>query len=164
MKIKNVILLCGLAVAFAAASVWVFLSGGNNAKAVRTKFRLGGLLLTVSSMLSLTSCKGGFIGGPTCYDTVAPQCILLTTGDDSQAVKVGDTVEISIRYSPYEVHSYKIFTNPENVIQSGKLESVDGSYKITIQPTEHRGAVEVEIYGVDDEGEYRIGGGSLRIE
>lgn len=71
MKIRYAIVLAALAVAFAAVSVWVFLSGGKNARSIRAKFRLGGMMLTVSSLLSMASCTSCH-PQPTCYDQ--PMC------------------------------------------------------------------------------------------
>lgn len=70
MKIKYAIVYAALAVAFVAVSLWVILSGGKNAKAVKAKFRLGGLMLAVASLLAMTSCAGrGGVFQPMCYDT-----------------------------------------------------------------------------------------------
>ena len=46
MRIKYFFIYIGIGIAFAAVSLWVILSGGNNAKAIRAKYKLGGALLT----------------------------------------------------------------------------------------------------------------------
>ena len=48
MKTKAFIVYVALGVAFAAVSLWVFLSKGKNAKAIRTKYKLGGAFLPES--------------------------------------------------------------------------------------------------------------------
>lgn len=163
MKIKYIIILSGLAVAFAAVSLWVFLSGGNNAKAIRTKFKLGGLMLTVSGMLSLTGCEGGPGPGVMCYDPVAPQYVLLSSAT-SRTVKVGDIVGITIKDSPYQSHSYKFLVDGKEVLQSGELGKEDGNYEITVEPTEYKGDIYLVVYGVFDGQEYELAEFPLRIE
>lgn len=72
---KRTFALVGLAilgVAFAAVSLWVMLSGGRSARAVRTKFRLGGIMLTLTTMISLTACGSGDEYGVSCYDPAPP--------------------------------------------------------------------------------------------
>ena len=60
-----------MGIAFVGASLWVMLSGGRSAKAIRAKFRLGGAILTLVSFTSLTSCEnGGFM--VSCYDPAPP--------------------------------------------------------------------------------------------
>ena len=59
--------------AYLAVSAWVFLSKGGDRKAIRAKYRLGGILLTVWALLSLSSCDPA--AGPgeiMCYDPVVP--------------------------------------------------------------------------------------------
>lgn len=68
MRIKYAIIYAALAVAFVAVSLWVFLTRGKSAKAVKSKFRIGGLMLMVASMLAAASCTGCGIFQPTCYD------------------------------------------------------------------------------------------------
>ena len=72
---KRTFALIGLAilgVAFAAVSLWVMLSGGRSARAVRTKFRLGGIMLTLTTMISLSACVPGDEYGVSCYDPAPP--------------------------------------------------------------------------------------------
>lgn len=164
MRIKYIIMLSGLAVAFAAASLWVFISGGKNAKAVQTKFRLGGLMLTVTGMLSLTSCEGNLGGGVMCYDPVVPQYVQLTTSDNSSYVKAGDTIEVTITDSPYRSHSYKILIGNEDILQAGELGKENGSYKITIEPTEYKGNIDLAVYGLEDGKEIVLAYFSLRLD
>lgn len=164
MKIKYIIILSVLAVAFAAASLWVFLSGGKNAKAVKTKFRLGGLMLTVSGMLSLTSCEGGLGGEVMCYDPGPPQFVQFSALDKSGIVKVGDPIGVTIKDSPFKSHSYKLLVKGVDVIQSGELGDGDGSFQITIEPTDYRGDVLLNIFGIEEGKEFGIGAYLLHLE
>ena len=50
---KRALMIIGLGIAFVGASLWVMLSGGRSAKAIRAKFRLGGAILTLVSYLLL---------------------------------------------------------------------------------------------------------------
>lgn len=68
---KRTLMIIGLGIAFVGASLWVMLSGGRSAKAIRAKFRLGGAILTLVSFTSLASCEnGGFM--VSCYDPAPP--------------------------------------------------------------------------------------------
>ena len=66
---KRTIMLIGLGIAFVGASLWVMLSGGRSAKAIRAKFRLGGAILTLVSLTSLASCERVMVS---CYDPAPP--------------------------------------------------------------------------------------------
>ena len=61
---KRTLLLIGLGIAFIGVSLWVAMSRGRNARAIRAKYRLGGAIL---SLLAIVSCgpEGGIT---TCYD------------------------------------------------------------------------------------------------
>ena len=50
---KKTLLVIGLGTAFLAVSLWVWLSNGKSAKAVKAKFRLGGALLTLTGMMAI---------------------------------------------------------------------------------------------------------------
>lgn len=60
---KRTLSIIGIGAAFGAVSLWVWLTRGKNAKAVKAKFRLGGALLTLTSALSLVSCGGRPVQG-----------------------------------------------------------------------------------------------------
>ena len=71
MKAKYLIIYIVVGAAFLGVSLWVLLSNGKSAKAIRYKYKLGGIMLTAWSMLTFASCEGP---GPfvTCYDPVPP--------------------------------------------------------------------------------------------
>ena len=56
-------MIAGVGIAFAAVSLWVWIARGKSAAAVRTKYRLGGILLSLTvAATTLTAC-----GGASCY-------------------------------------------------------------------------------------------------
>ncbi len=65
---KKTLTFVALGAAFLAVSLWVWLSRGKNAKAVRAKFRLGGAIIALTSVVNLTSCGAGGPFGVDCYD------------------------------------------------------------------------------------------------
>ena len=78
MRTKYFLIYVFVGIAFLAVSAWVFLSGGQNAKAIRAKYRLGSILIMATAMLSVASCSiiegiiddGGMV---MCYDPVEPE-------------------------------------------------------------------------------------------
>ena len=68
MKSKYILLYVVVGIAFLGASAWVYITRSKNAKALRAKYRLGGILLTCMAMLSVASC--GEVPDPEvmCYD------------------------------------------------------------------------------------------------
>lgn len=152
MKIKYAIIYAALAVAFVAVSLWVILSGGHNAKAIRAKFRLGGLMLTISSMLTVASC-GGVGGGlfpVMCYDPAIPEYASFSTASGSNKVGVGDTINISVKdlsegkdtlfYGMRSIEAEK-----DTVFQQGQLGIGDGEYAVKIEETDFRGRFIIEV-------------------
>lgn len=125
MKTKYILLYAGLGTAFLAVSLWVLLSGGRSAKAVRTKYRLGGAMLTVWALLSSSNCGGP---GPfvTCYEPVPPEPITCTVqGKEGLDVSNGDVIRVECdrtMLSPYEALRVEIVQN-EKVLQSFPLNS-----------------------------------------
>lgn len=92
MKAKYILIYAGLGTAFLAVSLWVLLSGGRSAKAIRAKYRLGGAMLTVWAMLSASNCEGPglFV---TCYDPVMPDPVTYTVqGKEGMEVSSGDVI------------------------------------------------------------------------
>lgn len=156
MKIKSIFIYGALAVAFAAVCVWVFLSGGKNARAVRAKFRIGGLMLSISSMFLTAGCR--HIIQPTCYDTAAPEFVKIAQSNTTGDLKVGDVVLITVEYGQFTSYSYEINKGDSSeVLQSGDLVITDGSGTLTISPTDYKGPVTIVIYGSDGGGNTMAG-------
>lgn len=71
MKTKALLVYITLGAAFAAVSLWVFFSHGKNAKAIRTKYKLGGAMIAAWALLS---ASGQAPPPPevTCYEPPSP--------------------------------------------------------------------------------------------
>ena len=102
---KKTLAIVGLGTAFLAVSLWVWLSNGKSAKAVKAKFRLGGALLTLTGMMSLGSCTppGGTCYDPACYDPAPANEIWWTNADYRNEegvfeVRNGDQLTIHAQY------------------------------------------------------------------
>ena len=81
MKTKYYLIYVFVGIAFLAVSAWVFFSRGKNAKAIRAKYKLGGIMLMCMAMLSVASC--GEILNPgevMCYDPVPDYSFSVSTG------------------------------------------------------------------------------------
>ena len=88
MKAKYFLIYVVVGAAFLAVSLWVFLSGGNNPKAIHAKYKLGGILLIAWSIIATASCEkgplskiGGAIDGGEvmCYDPAPSDWVSFTT-------------------------------------------------------------------------------------
>lgn len=158
MKIKYIIIYSALAVAFAAVCAWVFLSGGRSARAIRAKFRLGGMLLTVGSILSFTSCAGG---GPfvTCYAVaLSNQVELNMPNPGSMNVKPGESIGVVVYGPSYSSYKYRISAAEGNIsIQSGML-PLDSESTGTIQlgQIDYKGSAVLTISGIQEAKEYEV--------
>ena len=143
MKFKHSVLYAVLAVAFVAVSLWVILSGGKSARAVRAKFRLGGLMLTISSMLTLPGCS---VFQPTCYDTVKEEIV---TFSGQTEVSVGGAIAFSVSDQTYSSYSYEIIDVQGNILQSGPVLLNKDLGMVVIGETTYRGPIAITIFGGD---------------
>ncbi|MCQ2136956.1 MAG: hypothetical protein MJY67_08590 [Bacteroidales bacterium] len=156
MKLKYSLLYALLAVAFAGACVWVFLSGGKSAKAIRAKFRLGGLMLTASSFLA-ASC-GGCSPTVTCYDTevmcydMPAQIVEFTLPEGSDGVlSAGDVVAVNIRCCEFKYLNYRVYSIVEGQEPGLLWEGAIGEDRIIpIKEVAYKGKIEIDIYGSDE--------------
>lgn len=108
---KRTLTLIALCSAFVAVSLWVWLSRGKNAKAVKAKFRLGGSIIALTSLLNLSSCGPDGPFGVDCYEPAPINEIYW--GDykyDEPNVKNGDEVEIDC----YAMTAHEIVVTIEN--------------------------------------------------
>lgn len=103
MKIKFFLIYVIVGAAFLGASLWVILSRGKSARAVRTKYRLGGIMLSAAAVLSAPSCS--LISGllhtvtpqVTCYEPVMPdEDRVYIYVPDADQVRPGDIISINI--------------------------------------------------------------------
>lgn len=103
---KKTLTFIALGVAFLAVSLWVWLSRGKNTKAVRAKFRLGGAIVALTSVVNLTSCGGGGVFGVDCYDPAPTNEIYWREYSHNPSyemtAKNGDEISISCYYMTVE--------------------------------------------------------------
>lgn len=132
---KRTCAIIGIGLAFLAASLWVWLSNGKSAKAVKAKFRLGGALLTLTGMMTLAGCGDA---APTvmCYDPTPKDAVEIEREgayEAAQSVKNGDNVNIKVRY--FSAHGIKISIETAledaEVLQSRIYEIKDSSTEIS---------------------------------
>ena len=144
-KFTTPFVIAGLAIAFAAVSAWVWLSGGKSARAVRTKFKIGGLLLTLTTAVATQSCTN-----TSCYDPAPqPYCAL---SDKDMKFANGDTLFIGITGYNYDFFSFNIVDKENNVLQEDKLLR---PYPLPENPVivavgDYVGEAKVNLYGGDD--------------
>ena len=154
---KKTVLFIGLGTAFLAVSLWVWLSNGKSARAVKAKFRLGGALLTLTGMMTVGSCNIM----TSCYDPAPTNMVYIERGE-TQDVKNGDHITVKVSYfSAYGI-KVTIAKDAENseVLQSEIYKITESSADVihTIDVADYVGEAhlrvylmisENEIYGVD---------------
>lgn len=154
---KKAILFIGIGAAFLAVSLWVWLSNGKSARAVKAKFRLGGALLTLTGMMTVGSCNIM----TSCYDPAPTNMVYIERGE-TQDVKNGDHITVKVSYfSAYGI-KVTIAKDAENseVLQSEIYKITESSADVihTIDVADYVGEAhlrvylmisENEIYGVD---------------
>lgn len=160
MKVKFLFVYIAAAVAFAAVSLWVFLSRGRNCRAIRAKYRMGGVMLTAWAMFSAFSCNGPaqvscYEPVVTCYDTVAPSdMVSVTASDGSSRVKPLDTVKVTIGNHSYSRYICRITATDrqDELLQSVSFEvSLDApqaEFEFTLVDTDYRGHAGVSVAGI----------------
>ncbi len=135
---KKTLLLIALGAAFLAVSLWVWLSNGKSAKAVKAKFRLGGAILTLTSMMAAGGCSSP--SQIACYDPAPQNEVYLEHQEgyqSAQDVKNGDSINVQVRYfSAYGIRiSIEDATHSEvlqNEIYEIKESSADISHTINV--------------------------------
>ena len=154
MRIKYFLVYIIVGAAFLAVSAWVLFSGGKSAKALRTKYRLGGLMLTAWAMLSASSC--GLIEGieppeVTCYDPVVPENIFTV---EKTTVTRGEAVTVSLEYPVFPAYKWVFHEKAQDhILQEGRFEipeEYDGKIDFQIVPDKELepGDVVLRIEGV----------------
>ena len=165
MKTKYFLIYIGIGVAFLSASLWVLLSGGKNAKAIRAKYKLGGALLTTWALLSSATCHGPGPGPMvtcyepvvTCYDVAVLNndlCFSVKEKEGNEA-KSGDVIVINITNPTYSAFRCKVFPGEtlETPIQTVDFtvpaesgSSIDWEFKLSAGS--FKGDATVVVYGV----------------
>ena len=163
MKVKFLIVYIVAGVAFVAVSLWAFLSNGRSAKALRYKYKLGGIMLTAWAILSAASCSGTppfvtcYEPAVTCYDVAMETDIVSVTVKDygGNKLKPGDTMVFKIENPNYKEYRFRIVAgDPQaSLIQEFTYRLPEGgtntvSFEQVLAPTDFRGIITVISIGV----------------
>lgn len=160
-----------LGIAFALVSLWVILSGGRSARAVRTKFRLGGIMLTLTAMVSLSACGTG-AGDEyvvSCYDPAPPLENDHHWSKDvaNSELRNGDKVLLNYQCRFGNEVRVSLITDDDNedrvlCSQTYAVERGDNQLEFTIEAGDYRGRaklrVEYDKYEDGDESFWQIDG------
>lgn len=149
---RKVIAIIGLAllgIAFIAVSLWVTMSGGHSARAVRTKFRIGGAMLSLTALLSLTACEGeGII--VSCYDPAPPPSNGHFWSQDvaDSELRNGDVVVLCYHCSFGKEMTISLISDDDNedrvlCSQTYAVEEGDNQLEFTIEAGEYRGRAQL---------------------
>ena len=168
MKTKALFVYIVLGVAFAAVSLWVFLSKGKNARAIRTKYKLGGAMIAAWAILSAANCQGP---GPmvTCYEPVPPQNQVLVAAKEqnAQTLKCGDIIQVMVLSPTFREYQITLATDgaePELlqsetfVREEEEMGSWQAIFEIELAETDYKGSVGIKVYGIEAEAEKTLVG------
>ena len=160
MKTKYFLIYVFVGIAFLAVSAWVFFSRGKNAKAIRAKYKLGGIMLMCMAMLSTASCGEVFNPQIMCYDPVPEYTFAVTTeqhdADWQYSLSPGAVLTVDVDCRFYEKYGIVIrqFIDMKagEILQTASFES-DGKnqfrYQLLYDPADkaYTGIAQVDIYG-----------------
>lgn len=155
MKLKDIfapLIFIAIGIAFLVVSLWVFLSKSKNAKAIKYKYKLGGIILTLTFFTygcsdgSKTKDDGEIV---TCYISVSSDSFMIES--DKETYYIGDVVSFSVYDPTFKYYSYQIMDSiSKNVVQEGLLNFFpkDNQYIILINPmVNYTDTCEILIYG-----------------
>lgn len=184
MKAKYFIVYILVGAAFLAVSLWVYLSGGKSAKAVNAKYRLGGILLTAWSILSVVSCDvpglppkdGSDEGMIMCYDPIPSNYVSfgIKHEDTTQSYKYnqlspGDIIVVEIDRPEYTDYVMEITSEDEEktVLQRNEMTVQDSKHAIFDIPLSkevtYKGAAVCKVNGKASEDDFLSGVFSIEI-
>lgn len=163
MRIKFFLIYFIVGAAFLSASLWVLLSRGKSARAIRTKYRLGGVLLTVGTFLSACSCDtsgvkptGSEEGDDdltiTCYDPVQEDIVDIGVPQD-KAIHPGEMIYVMIMYPtfPEYILTVRLKDEGKTLLQESSLLIEDPAitrFEVPLLETiSSRGEALVEVQG-----------------
>ncbi len=138
-----------LGTAFLAVSIWVWFSKGKNAKAIKAKYKLGGMILTLSFFAA--SCES-VVQPPevTCY-MVAQSYVYIPTENNKAILSTGDTLLVTIANPNFAYYSYTMKdTTKVKLFQEGMLiKSTDSNFHfIPIKNSiNYSGKIIIDFYG-----------------
>ena len=138
-----------LGTAFLAVSIWVWFSQGKNAKAIKAKYKLGGMILSLSFFTA--SCNS-VIQPPevTCY-MVAQSFVYIPTDRNKEILTTGDTLFVAIANPGFQYFSYTMTDSTKaNILKDGMLiKSTDTNFHlIPIKNSiKYSGKITIDFYG-----------------
>ena len=137
-RILAVFAIVFVGIAFALVAAVVFVTRGRSKFWVDKKLRVGGMLLTLSSIIGGASGCGIF--QPTCYDTARPP----DTGEP-------EVMCYDVAYEPYRFDLGKVSNTPTLTI-TGEKRGEDGKFFYKITPKDSdvefaKGAIEMDTTG-----------------
>jgi hypothetical protein len=174
MRTKYFLIYVFVGIAFLAVSAWVFLSGGQNAKAIRAKYKLGGILILAWAMISVASCTSitGIVNGGEmveCYDPVEPEPteniveLKIKSSRENRRyneITAGDIVSIRIKAPTRDKYVLLIYlwdneAKQRNELQRAELIVEDPENAVFEVPVsesiEYRGEAWLDVYCVVNE-------------
>ncbi len=149
---KRTLLMIGLGVAFLSVSGWVWLCRGRSAKALRAKYKLGGLLLTLAGVASttgcITTCYDPAETQTTCYDPVPkPEIFGNASLSTEKALTVRNGDEISFMAENVSRLAVLLLTPEGEELQRIALDvDWDTLLTITIEVGDYRGLAMLDFY------------------
>ncbi len=157
---KKTLAIVGLGAAFLAVSLWVWLSNGKSAKAVKAKFRLGGALLTLTGMMAMGSCTPP---GGTCYDPAPLNEVWLDYGDyrnEEGVVEVRNGDQLTIHTAYLAVDELVVTLNDAASMEMQRevyeVDNTTSELLFTIDVDDYVGAAELIISLAGEQGETPI--------
>ena len=165
MKTKYFLIYVFVGIAFLAVSAWVYFTRGKNAKAIRAKYKLGGIMLTCLAMLSVASCGEIFDPGEVmCYDPVIEEpsvnkisMTIVDANASTQNGKVSQTAifTVKIQVPVYEKYLFRIVmkNGDETELQRTVLEiedpNVDSVFQVHLsEDLTYKGDAIVKVQGI----------------
>ena len=155
---KKSLLIIGVGAAFLAVSLWVWLSNGKSARAVKAKFRLGGALLTLTGMMTVGACNSNSNNLVSCYDPVSTDVVYIEREgayDEAQDVKNGDQIKIKVSY--FSAYGVKVTiakdAQNEEVLHSQVYKITESNTDVihTIDVGDHVGEAHLRVYVMTSE-------------
>lgn len=156
MIMKKSLLIIGVGAAFLAVSLWVWLSNGKSARAVKAKFQLGGALLTLTGMMTVGACNSNNL--VSCYDPVSTDVVYIEREgayDEAQDVKNGDQIKIKVSY--FSAYGVKVTiakdAQNEEVLHSQVYKITESNTDVihTIDVGDHVGEAHLRVYVMTSE-------------
>ena len=149
MKIKDIfspLFFVVLGIAFLTISLWVWLSNGKNVNAIKAKYKLGGMILSLSFFAS-TGCEPVV----TCYDPI-PQDYVYAEKLYSDSILKGDSILISIQGKTFQHYSFSLAdSTATKILQEGMLtvyKNTNSEFTFIINKNlPYTGKVKIEIFG-----------------